>query len=69
MTIDVTDEAGLDEPAHLAATIHLPDPAALASPPVVCFAKPGGGYTKEYYTVDLPGPGEGAQAEWHAERG
>jgi alpha-beta hydrolase superfamily lysophospholipase len=37
--------------------------------PIVCFAKPGGGYSRGYYTCDLPGPAKGAQAAWHAERG
>jgi alpha-beta hydrolase superfamily lysophospholipase len=37
----------------------------------VCFAKPGAGYSRGYYTTDLPGPGagNGAQAEWHAAKG
>jgi hypothetical protein len=69
LTIDVTDAAGLEEPAHVALTVHLPDAAQLAAEPVVCFAKPGGGYSRGYYTVDLPGPARGAQAAWHAERG
>jgi hypothetical protein len=54
--LDVTDVAGLGEPASVAATVHLPDPAEMADPAVVCFANPGGGYSKGYYTVDLPGP-------------
>ena len=37
----------------------------------MCFAKPGAGYSRGYYTTDLPGPGagKGAQADWHAKRG
>ena len=69
LTIDVTDVAELGEPAHIALTVHLPAADAISSPPVVCFAKPGGGYSKGYFTEDLPGPGSGAQAAWHAERG
>src|SRR4029079_13495029 len=46
-----------------------PLPARLAPEPVVCFAKPGGGYSKEYFTLDLPGPAHGAQSDWHARRG
>jgi hypothetical protein len=69
LTIDVTAAAGLGEPAHIALTTHLPDPAALAASPVVCFAKPGGGYSRGYYTHDLPGPAKGAQADWHTGRG
>jgi alpha-beta hydrolase superfamily lysophospholipase len=69
LTIDVTDAAGLGEDASLAVTVHLPEVSTLSPRPVVCFAKPGGGYSKGYFTVDLPGPARGAQAEWHASRG
>lgn len=69
LTIDVTEAAGLGEPAWIAATVHLPDPEKLGAMPIVCFAKPGGGYSRRYFTIDLPGPGAGAQAEWHAARG
>jgi pimeloyl-ACP methyl ester carboxylesterase len=65
--IDVTEAAGLGEPAHIALTVTAPDTVPAA--PVVCFAKPGAGYGRGYYTEDLPGPGQGAQATWHAERG
>lgn len=67
--IDVTDAAGLGEPAAVAVTVHAPDNDALGPHPLVCFAKPGGGYSKEYFTMDLPGPARGAQADWHAQRG
>lgn len=67
LTVDVTQAAGLGEPAHVALTIHLPN--TLPTEPVICFAKPGGGYCRGYYTCDLPGPAKGAQAVWHAERG
>jgi alpha-beta hydrolase superfamily lysophospholipase len=69
LKIDVTEAAALDEPVEVALTAHLPDPELLGDQPVVCFGKPGGGYSKGYFTVDLPGPGHGAQADWHAERG
>ena len=65
LQIDVTEAAGLGEPAHIALTVTAPDDAAAADP-VVCFAKPGAGYSRGYYTEDLPGPGPGAQAAWHA---
>ena len=69
LSIDVTDAAALGEEAHIAVTVHLPDPATMPATPVVCFAKPGGGYSRGYYTIDLPGPARGAQADWHAARG
>jgi hypothetical protein len=67
LQVDVTDAAGLGESAHVALTVTVPD--ELGPEPVVCFAKPGGGYARGYYTIDLPGPAHGAQAEWHAARG
>src|SRR5690349_10251114 len=69
LTIDVTQAAGLDEPAFIAVTVSLPDLRTLNPQPIVCFGKPGGGYSKDYYTLDLPGPAKGAQADWHASRG
>ncbi len=67
LQLDVTDAAGLGEPAHIALTVTAPD--TLPEQPIVCFAKPGAGYSRGYYTDDLPGPGQGSQATWHAERG
>lgn len=69
ITIDVSTELGLGEPAQIAATVTLPDPSNLPERPVVCFAKPSGGYARGYYTCELPGPGKGAQADFHAARG
>jgi pimeloyl-ACP methyl ester carboxylesterase len=69
LRIDVTAPAGLGEPAAMAVTVHLPDPTAIPARPIVCFAKPGGAFTRGYFTIDLPGPAHGAQAQWHAERG
>jgi alpha-beta hydrolase superfamily lysophospholipase len=69
LDIDVTDAAQIGEPAHLAVSITLPDADRLSDPPIVCFAKPGATASRAYYTLDLPGPGKGAQATWHAERG
>lgn len=68
---DVTEAAGLGEPAEIALTVHLPDINDYPQTPIVCFAKPGGGFSRKYYTCDLPGPGpgKGSQADWHAKRG
>ena len=68
MTVDVTAGSSLGEPLHTAATVHLPDPAQLTEPAVVCFGFPGGGYSRRYYSIDLLGGGTG-QAEWHTGRG
>jgi alpha-beta hydrolase superfamily lysophospholipase len=67
LTLDVTEAAGLGEPAHIALTVTAPD--EVPDNPIVCFAKPGAGYSRGYFTEDLPGPGRGAQAAWHAARG
>lgn len=69
LRLDVTEAVGLGATAEISVTVTLPDASAVHDRSVVCFAKPGGGYSKGYYTVDLPGPGSGAQAAWHAQRG
>ena len=76
LTIDVTDAAGVGEPLSTKVTVTLPDPATLGSPPVVCFGFPGGGYSRQYFTFDMPdGFGDitddapGGEAGWHARRG
>ena len=47
----------------------LPEPADLGPRPVVCFAFPGGGYSRRYYTFDMPGDSGSGQAGWHVARG
>jgi pimeloyl-ACP methyl ester carboxylesterase len=69
LTIDVTEAAGLGEPLSTKATVTLPDPATIGAPPVVCFAFPGGGYGRRYFTFDMPDGSGGGQAGWHARRG
>jgi pimeloyl-ACP methyl ester carboxylesterase len=69
LTIDIDASAHFKGPTRLAVTLTLPEPEALGRTPVVCFAKPGGGYSRAYFTCELPGPGRGAQAAWHAGRG
>ncbi|MGD9701259.1 MAG: hypothetical protein AB7Q42_12435 [Acidimicrobiia bacterium] len=68
LSIDVTDATGYGQPASIAATVHLPDPTRLAQRPVVCVAFPGGGYSRRYYSMDLP-DAPGGQAAWHTDRG
>jgi pimeloyl-ACP methyl ester carboxylesterase len=80
LTADVTEAAGLGEPCHTAVTVVLPEPPEPGVPeppeadrldaaPVTCFAFPGGGYCRRYYTFDMPGASGGGQAGWHASRG
>jgi hypothetical protein len=68
LEVDVADQTGLPD-ATIAMTVTLPDPANLPERPIVCFAKPGAGYSAGYFTHPLPGPSSGAQASWHAGRG
>ncbi len=67
LRIDVSNTLQLGEAAHIAVAVVLPD--EVPDQPVVCFAKPGGGYSRGYYTCELPGPARGAQADFHASRG
>ena len=69
VTVDVTEAAGLGELCHLAATVTVPDGPTAGTRPVVCFGFPGGGYSRRYYTFDMPGADDGGQAGWHAARG
>jgi len=66
---DVSRAANLGESLTTAVTVTLPDPARLPRRPVVCFAWPGGGYSRRYFTFDVPGSAGGGQAGWHATRG
>jgi pimeloyl-ACP methyl ester carboxylesterase len=68
LTIDVTDAAALGKPMQTAVTVFLPD-GALAQPPVVCFAFPGGGYCRRYFSFDMPDGSGGGEAGFHCERG
>jgi hypothetical protein len=69
VSVDVTDAVDLGEPLHTRVTVTLPDPDRLTDPPIVCFAFPGGGYSRQYFTFDMPGASTGGQAGWHAARG
>jgi pimeloyl-ACP methyl ester carboxylesterase len=69
LTIDTTEAAGLGIEAHTAVSIHLPDKGTLADPPVVCFAFPGGGYCRRYYSFDMPDGTGGGEAAFHCDRG
>jgi len=68
LVVDVTEVVDIGEPAHTAATVYLPD-GPLADPAVVCFAFPGGGYSRRYYALDAKGYEPGGQAAYHTDRG
>jgi pimeloyl-ACP methyl ester carboxylesterase len=69
LKVDVSDAVATPGPLHIAASVFLPDPAKLASPPVAIFAFPGGGYSKGYFDVNPPGHSGYSQAQHHVERG
>jgi hypothetical protein len=53
LVIDVTAPAHLGEPAHVALTVTLPEPSSMPSVPIICFAKPGGGYSARGVPIGL----------------
>lgn len=69
LQIDVTDAASLGTKAQVAVTVFLPDEEERSEPQVVCFAFPGGGYCRRYYSFDMPDGSGGGQAGWHVARG
>ena len=66
---DVSDAAGLGEHLETAATVLVADDYTPTERPVVCFGFPGGGYSRGYFTFDMPGASGGGEAGWHASRG
>jgi pimeloyl-ACP methyl ester carboxylesterase len=64
--VDVAAATGL-ESATLRATAWLPEP--VGPDPVVCFAFPGGGYGRHYWSFDLPGESGDGEAGYHLDRG
>jgi hypothetical protein len=69
MEIEVPAAPGLHPQARVVATIVLPPVGELADRPIVAFALPGAGYSRSYFTFDMPGSAGGGQAGWHAQRG
>jgi pimeloyl-ACP methyl ester carboxylesterase len=69
LRVDVSTAPGVPGSAQVAVTLCLPAADRMGDRPIVCFAKPGGGFSRGYYTEPLPGHDLPAQAQWHAERG
>jgi pimeloyl-ACP methyl ester carboxylesterase len=69
VTLDVTAAAGIGTEAYTVATIVLPDVEKRSERTVVCFGLPGAGYSRAYYTFDMPGSSVGGEAGWHVDRG
>jgi hypothetical protein len=53
LTLDVSASLPFDEPISLTATVHLPDPAAVA-PRAVLVCWPGGSYSRAYWEMQIP---------------
>jgi hypothetical protein len=69
LTIDVSGATELNGQLTTAALVCLPEPDQLPARPVVAFCWPGGGYSRGYYDIQLPGFDRYSQAEHHAGRG
>lgn len=69
MSIDVSSAVPELKPARIAASLTFSPGELVAEGAVACFARPGAGFTRKYYTSDLPGPTRGSQAHWHARKG
>jgi hypothetical protein len=69
LKVDVSSAVAMPGPLHIAATVFLPDPAKLTSPPVAIFGFPGGGYSKGYYDLHPPGHSGYSEVEHHVKRG
>src|SRR5260370_15745189 len=54
-------------PLAVPALVHIPD--APVAPGVVAIAMPGGGYSRGYYDLHLPGHSGYSQARYHTDRG
>ncbi|GAA4554580.1 hypothetical protein [Pseudonocardia xishanensis] len=67
LEIDVSRATGLGEPLHTAVTVACPD--VVPAHPLVCFAFPGAGYGRGYFSFDMPDSSGGGQAGHHAAGG
>lgn len=68
LRIDVSEATGLDG-AEVAASLFLPDPAALGDIPIILFAGPGGGYSRGYFDIHVDGHEGYSEADFHTARG
>jgi pimeloyl-ACP methyl ester carboxylesterase len=66
LRIPVASPARPAEIWHIAATVHLPAPDRLASPPAILVCLPGGGYNRRYFDLSIQGY---SQAEHHVGQG
>src|SRR5437763_16476724 len=69
LRVDVSQRLQAAVPVEIAATVFLPDPAVLLSPPIVIFGVPGGGYSRGYFDMHFPGHEGYSEAEYHTAQG
>ena len=69
LRIDVAPRLKSASPLEIAATVFLPERAALLSRPIVIFGVPGGGYSRGYYNMDFPGHTGYSEAAYHVGHG
>jgi pimeloyl-ACP methyl ester carboxylesterase len=69
LRIDVSSAVPLAGRHEVAMTAFLPSADSLGSKPIAIFASPGGGYTRHYYDIQLPGHSGYSQAEAHVRSG
>ncbi|MBV9994741.1 MAG: hypothetical protein JO127_05970 [Caulobacteraceae bacterium] len=69
LKIDVSAACRVEEPISSAATVVLPDPDRTPARPLVMFGWPGGGYSRRYFDLQIPGMPGYSQAEHHAANG
>ena len=69
LRIDVSSAVSLPGTSMMAASVYLPNPDKLASPPVIIFASPGGGYWRGYFDLRFDNRSGYSQAEYHVAQG
>jgi pimeloyl-ACP methyl ester carboxylesterase len=68
LRVDVTTAAALGRPQVVAGTAYLPDKRR-PDRPVVVFASPGGGYSRNYFDMHFPRVEGYSEAQYHTSRG
>jgi pimeloyl-ACP methyl ester carboxylesterase len=69
LTVEIRLEQEQSRAHQLSVLACLPEAAALRPPYIVVFAGPGGGYSKEYFDLHIPGETDYSQAEFFARAG
>ncbi len=67
--VDVTQAVGTGETLSVGATVWLPEDLSRGGPRTVIFGFPGGGYTRDYWDLQLPGHPGYSEVEHHLRTG